>query len=409
MTVRAVPAGRIGPLDRMWLLLPYPVLLATTLIAWTGGDLDGGRLPAALGVGAVLVAWHSWWTLAHPQWLERALAPMATYYAGLLALTTTLLALSFDYFALVLVSYPIAFVALPGSWAYLGIVLTSAMSLAVPQALTWSALNLIILVVSTALVAAAGWSIRALERETRARRTAQAELMRANEELERALAENVSLQDRLVAEARQAGVSAERARLAAEIHDTLAAALTGIVSQLEALDAGLPPEHPMRRRVLASIELARESLREARRSVQALRPAALSGRTLERALADLAESCQRTFALPVRLHLVGAPAEVPDDVEDALVRIAREALTNAGRHSGASEVHLTRSNLTQSLAVDIADDGTGFDTAGSAPARHGLEIMSERARAVGGSVTVTSDEAAGTTVTATIPVPGSAP
>lgn len=104
------------------------------------------------------------------------------------------------------------------------------------------------------------------------------------------------------------------------------------------------------------------------------------------------------------MHVTGTVVDTPRDVEDALVRITREALTNIHRHAGAGRVHLTLSYFGDSIALDIADDGDGFGDPN--PRGYGLQIMTERAQGVGGAVQVRTDPDTGTTVTTTVPLPG---
>ena len=115
-----------------------------------------------------------------------------------------------------------------------------------------------------------------IERQNDQRKETIDELALANEPLERAMAENAALHEQLVVQARDAGVSEERQRLAREIHDTIAQGLAGIVAQLEAATQGPPAEQE--RHLGLARPLARESLGEARRSVEALQPGALEAR-----------------------------------------------------------------------------------------------------------------------------------
>ncbi|MGC0143344.1 sensor histidine kinase [Pseudactinotalea sp. Z1732] len=390
--------------DWIWLLLPYAMLLLTSAYAGFTGQVGAAQAPRTIVVGLALVAWHTFWAIGHRHWLERALVPMAVYFVGLVALCALLLEISPSYLPMYLVCYAIAFVALPGVWAYAGLILAASVPVALTGALGWQEPNLAVNLGGLALAGVIGWSIRKSEAETAARTAALTELARAHEDLERASAENVALQDRLVTEARESGVLAERTRLAAEIHDTLAAALSGIVSQLEALDAELAPEDPIRGRVRLSTDLARENLREARLSIQALRPTALHHQYLHLALTELTEAFERAHGLTTRVHVTGTVVDTPRDVEDALVRITREALTNIHRHAGAGRVHLTLSYFGDSIALDIADDGDGFGDPN--PRGYGLQIMTERAQGVGGAVQVRTDPDTGTTVTTTVPLPG---
>ncbi|MGC0249794.1 sensor histidine kinase [Pseudactinotalea sp. Z1748] len=390
--------------DWIWLLLPYAMLLLTSAYAGFTGEVGAAQVPRTIVISLALVAWHTFWAIGHRHWLARALVPMAMYFVGLVALCALLLEISPSYLPMYLVCYAIAFVALPGVWAYVGLILAASVPVALAGALGWQEPNLAVNLGGLALAGVIGWSIRKSEAETAARTAALTELARAHEDLERASAENVALQDRLVTEARESGVLAERTRLAAEIHDTLAAALSGIVSQLEALDAELAPEDPIRGRVRLSTDLARENLREARLSIQALRPTALQHQHLHLALTELTKAFEQAHGLTARVHVTGTVVDIPQDVEDALVRISREALTNIRRHAGAGQVHLTLSYFGDSIALDIADDGAGFGDPN--PRGHGLQIMTERAQGVGGAVQVRTDPDAGTTVTATVPLPG---
>lgn len=404
MTVEATARYR-SRTDAVWLLLPYVLLLATSAYAGFTGDISAAEVPRTVAVSLALTAWHTFWPIAHPRWLEQALVPMTVYYIGMIALCTLLLQVSATYLALYLVCYPLAFVALPGLWAYAGLVLTTAVPVLLSAALGWYGPNLAIWLGGLAFAAVVGWSIRKLESETAARKAALTDLARAHADLERALAENLTLQDRLVAEAREAGIAAERARLAGEIHDTLAAALTGIVSQLDALDAELPPGDPMRERVRLSADLAREQLREARHSIQALRPTPSHGEHLHHALAELTAEFERHHGLHTRTLITGKPVHLPENVEYALSRAAREALTNVHRHAGVGRAHLTLSYLGTTVALDVADQGAGFDPDRRRSGAHGLQIMAERVRAVGGVVDLRTGPAQGTTVTVSVPLP----
>ncbi|WP_380168916.1 sensor histidine kinase [Jannaschia sp. R86511] len=420
MVVASEERSPLSRTDRVWVLLPYALLVVCAVVAAASGDLADVWPGALTGLAAVL-AWHGWWVLVHPQWLEVRLAPMAVYFIGLVALTDYLTCLSFTFFPLYLVCYPMAFVALPGAWAYAGVGLTALVAVTAFPGERYSVEDVVVGLGAAALVCVVGGAIRALEAETVRRRAALATLARTHADLERALAENVALQDRLVTEARQAGTLAERSRLAGEIHDTLAAGLAGVVSQLEAMNAELPPDHPLRARVDRSADLARDTLQEARRSVRALRPGALTRTALPGALRATVEQFEQAHRLPVHLRITGDTTPVPTRVEDVLLRAAHEALTNTARHARASSAHVTLSFFGDAIAVDVADDGTGTQSddpgltgvtgrggtgggTGAPGGGHGLSIMRERVEALGGQVQVDSSPTGGTTVTATVPL-----
>jgi signal transduction histidine kinase len=213
-------------------------------------------------------------------------------------------------------------------------------------------------------------------------------------------AENAELHRELLGRAREAGVHQERQRLAREIHDTLAQGLTGIVTQLRAaehLDDDAARRH---RHVAAAIDLARESLTEARRSVDALRPEPLRSARLGDAIAAVAERWSARQGIPVQVTTTGTPRELRPDEEAALLRIAQEALANVARHARATRVGVTLSFLAGTTALDVRDDGVGF--AAPRPGGFGLVAMRQRMTGVAGTLRVESEPGAGTGISAVV-------
>lgn len=396
-------------LDRVWVGLPFALTVLCVALTLVSRDPVPDAVELTATVSGALV-WHWWWMLRHPHWWERRLLPMAVYFIGLLLLTDHATGLAFTFFPLYLVCYPMAFVALPGRWAYAGVLLTAGVSLPGVWPSDWTVDDLVLGVTIAALVSVAGGAIRALEAESARRRAALAELATANTALERALADNQALQERLLEEARESGITAERARLAGEIHDTLAAGLAGVVSQLEALDAHLGIDHPLAPRVHTSVRVARESLREARRSVRALRPGPLDAAPLPGALEDLAARRPAGHDVLVEVMITGRVEPLPAAVEDVLLRSAHEALSNVGRHAGADAARVTLSYLGDAVALDVVDDGRGFDPlpGSGTSGGHGLAIMRDRVEAMDGSVEVDSEPGGPTTLTVTVPTAGGA-
>ncbi|MFI0453265.1 sensor histidine kinase [Actinomadura sp. 6N118] len=235
---------------------------------------------------------------------------------------------------------------------------------------------------------------------TRVQEETIAELERTNARLEQALAENAGLQAQLLVQAREAGVSDERRRLAAEIHDTIAQGLTGIITQLQAAEEN---EHVRR-----ATDLARESLREARRSVHDLAPTHLEHDRLPEALKKVTDG---------RAHLTvtGTAEPLHDELEATLLRIAQEALANATRHAHANRIGVTLSYMDDEVTLDIRDDGRGFThpssgvTHASSGVAHpsagfGLTAMRERAKRVAGTLEIESEPGRGTAVSARVPL-----
>ena len=191
-----------------------------------------------------------------------------------------------------------------------------------------------------------------------------AELAEANQRLEEMIAENTGLQAQLLTQAREAGAGDERQRMAREIHDTLAQGLTGIVTQLEAAQQ-TSNDAERERRIDNAKRLARDSLAEARRSVQALRPQALEDSRLPEALADEVARWSATSGVTGDVETTGQARALHPEVEVTLLRVAQEALANVAKHAGASRAGVTLSYMEDVVSLDVRDDGAGF-----APAEH---------------------------------------
>ncbi|HEX4017893.1 MAG TPA: sensor histidine kinase [Frankiaceae bacterium] len=236
------------------------------------------------------------------------------------------------------------------------------------------------------------------------------DLAEANRRLAASMAENAELHDRLVVQARQAGITEERRRLAGEIHDTLAQGLTGIIAQLEAAEHTRQRPSESARHIGQARTLARSSLTEARRSVRALRPEQLQDATLPAALSVLAETWSLQSGVAADVHTTGEQVSAGPDAEAAIFRAAQESLSNVAKHARASKVRLTLTYLDDVVLLDVVDDGIGF-AVGLAPARNphgfGLIGMRERLTRVGGTLTVESTPGSGTSVNAVVPVAGS--
>lgn len=224
-------------------------------------------------------------------------------------------------------------------------------------------------------------------------------------ELMAAQQENSTLQRHIVEQARLQGMLGERARLARELHDTVAQGLVAIVTQLEAIDDSELLAGSLRRRVDSAKGLARQSLGEARRAVDALQPPALDDQSLPAAVTALVGSWSQLNDVDAQLRVSGDPRST--DQDPVLVRVCQEALANIARHAKAGRVVLTLTYLEDEILLDIRDDGTGFDPSAvrcsSAGGGHGLPGMAERVRLAGGRLTVESEPAGGCVVSAAVP------
>jgi two-component system NarL family sensor kinase len=219
----------------------------------------------------------------------------------------------------------------------------------------------------------------------------------------------------------------ERARLARDLHDTLTQGLTAIGLHIEAgmtavaamaaargVDDGAAREELER-----ALKVTRASLEEARQSLRELRSSPLNGRPLAEALVAVGREMASTTG--VRVYVRSASAEkivLPPQVEEELYRIATEALTNVRRHAEANEVQVTLTRSGRSARLVIADDGRGFDlrktnkrtagasTAGAGAGGYGLAGMRERAALSGGRFLVRSRPGRGTHITVVVPLDG---
>ena len=227
-------------------------------------------------------------------------------------------------------------------------------------------------------------------------------------ELAQALAHHVMLAthgQELVEQQRQAAILKERTRMARDIHDTLAQGFTGVIVQMEAAEEALMEEDPENavRHVRRARKLARESLGEARRSVHALRPQALEKAGFADALKAIIKNTTVGTSLRSEFQLQGEPRELGPDVEENLLHIGQEALTNALRHARATKFQAQLSFGSEAVRLELSDNGDGFAIDGVNGDGLGLIGMKERAEQIGATVEVSTKPGAGTRIVAVSP------
>ncbi|WP_061292913.1 sensor histidine kinase [Herbidospora cretacea] len=359
-----------------------------TLIAALAGFVAAAGYPAAdLALCGVAAAW----MLLLYRWRERPF-----FFAGLLVIAAVMVVRNPLFGLFTPVPYIYAFTMLRWPWRLAGVGLTAVVSgLAQASPAPGLLLPVVIVAVNVVMMGTTAWVLHLadLEREQRIEAVAR---------LEAALEENAGLHAQLLVQAREAGALDERQRMAREIHDTLAQGLTGIITQLQAAEQLHEVPDPWRRPFEAVKGLARESLNEARRSVDALRPAALETARLSEALADVSARWSALQGIPVRVTTTGTVLPLAPDTEFALLRTAQEALANVARHAGATRVGVTLSYLEGEVALDVRDDGKGFDL--SRPGGgFGLAIMRQRVEGLAGSLRVESEIGGGTGISACVP------
>ncbi|HSI65391.1 MAG TPA: histidine kinase [Candidatus Saccharimonadia bacterium] len=215
---------------------------------------------------------------------------------------------------------------------------------------------------------------------------------------------------RLTREGRRLAVVAERNRMARELHDTLSQGFTGVLVQLEAAEDAMARHLPeaVQHHLKRARELARESLREARRSVHGMRSQALEQQSLCDALAGLFKSMTEGATLQARFELRGTPWEMRPRWEDNLLRMVQEVLTNTLRHAQATRFHARLTYTPGRLRLQLHDNGHGFSTKENHDG-FGLIGIRERVETMHGSISILSRKGRGTAINICIPVesPGS--
>ena len=228
-------------------------------------------------------------------------------------------------------------------------------------------------------------------------------LLRRERQQREALARVMAALEDSQAAQRAAAAEAERARLAADVHDVLAHTLSGLALQLEGatlLAATTPTDPRLVEAVRRAHRLSRSGLTEARRAVGALRGDRPPG---PGDIPTLVEEHRLASAGAVAFRQTGDPVALPAEVGAALYRAAQEALSNVRKHAGnaALEVHLAW-DAQGGVELTVADGG-GEAAASADGAGYGLSGMAERVRAVGGRVTAGTDGGSGFRVDVAVP------
>ena len=215
---------------------------------------------------------------------------------------------------------------------------------------------------------------------------------------------------RLFERHRELSIVEERNRIAHELHDAVSQKLFSLRLTAEAAATVLPRDPARAGAELATVRrLAAEAADELRAIVVGLRPVDLAGDGLDVALRKQVELLDRVHGATVRFVADPVP-RLPNGREEAVYRIAQEALHNALRHGAPTQVDVRLAVENSTLTLEVIDDGQGFDPDASAPraaeSRLGLASMRERARAAGGQLTVMSRPGAGTAVRMEVPTVG---
>lgn len=388
---------------------PYALLGIATLLSGAAADLlmSSTEMYAAGALVPAALALQTWWGRVRPGLAEFAV-PAQLYYAlrTVLAFALTWLNPFFAIYAAL--GYFDAVHWLPPRRVRAGLVVTAVTlagsqsgGLPPPSNVNWIAFGALFAInASLALLFAHIGTQEDQNAKEKAATIAQ---------LEKALEENAGLHAQLLVQAREAGVADERRRLAAEIHDTIAQGLTGIIAQLQVVTLTQDHDPELAREHLArAAALARSSLGEARRSVQNLSPAALEHDGLPAALKKTVAAWAERTGVPAQLTVTGTEEPLHEEVEATLLRIAQEALANTARHAHATRAGVTLSYMGDEVTLDIRDDGRGFDPLTLPPRSgaggFGLGGMRARAERIAGTAAVESEPGQGTAVSARVPL-----
>lgn len=193
----------------------------------------------------------------------------------------------------------------------------------------------------------------------------------------------------------------ERRRLARDLHDEVNQALTAILLRLQALSATAPPE--LDHEIAELKSLVNQAMEELLRLARQLRPAALDDLGLVAAIeGQLARYSEQT-GIQTALNVEGAPEAITEEQQTVIYRVVQEALSNTAQHSSATYVDFElRVFPSHGVELRVRDNGQGF-TPGKSDGGIGLSGMAERARLVGGELSVTSSPGSGTRVRLYIP------
>lgn len=331
--------------------------------------------------------------------LTAARAPILVW---LLVLLATWVGLALSALDAAYLAFPLFFVVLQITGGLLGFVITLALMIAsictIALHSQWTFGGFLGPLLGGVVAMTVGFGFRVIQRETLAKTQALAEL-------EAARAESEAL-------SRRAGELDERARLAADIHDTVAQGLSSIQLLLHSTESNLtlgssPREHAISaKKALESLRLARQvaadNLTETRRIIAALQPAPLEGSDLASALRKVCANSP--IADIVNFRVDGDSIPLDSSIEATLVRVAQGSLANVVKHSEATACHVTLTYQSDEVLLDIVDNGVGFDVA--APRRAdsvGMTGAQRRVETLGGTFTVESSLGAGTGVSVSIP------
>jgi CheY-like chemotaxis protein len=339
-------------------VLPYALLAGPTLLSLIQPDQTWADRLVIVGLVVLAAAWVlTMYSLRPPSFRQRTGA-MVVSFAGMLGLAALLTARSWFFVAFAVTGLVQAFLLLPAALAFVGVAATSVVIYTVPGGFpepTVEAVSGWVFIICLQTVLTGFFSFMGIKmmEEDQQRRELVARL-------EAALDENARV-------ARPAAEPGSRGRGAgrATAHGPRDSRHPGPRAHRHRHPArGHRTGQPASRAVASSPgpgrALARDSLTEARRSVQALRPEPLEEAGLPDAIAHMAERWSETSSVELSFATTGGPRPLLGELEMTWFRVAQEALANVAKHAGASKVGLTLSYMDDAVLLDVRDDGVGF-------------------------------------------------
>jgi two-component system, NarL family, sensor histidine kinase LiaS len=210
----------------------------------------------------------------------------------------------------------------------------------------------------------------------------------------------------LAQQAEGLAIQAERTRISRDLHDAIAQRLFSLSMSTAALPELIAQDRDRGvEQAKAIARLAEQTQLDLRGLLLELRPTTVLQHGLSSAMRALCEEWGHVNHIPADCDVILTGRHIPAVIEDALYRIAQEALSNIARHAHATRVHVSLVEGQRQIILSVTDNGVGFRSdAPHTSGRFGLTSMRERARSVGGELIVESTPAAGTTIQATLPI-----
>jgi signal transduction histidine kinase len=224
------------------------------------------------------------------------------------------------------------------------------------------------------------------------------ELEEANQRLQEEVEQRKIIEEQLAKKAAAEAVTAERTRLARDLHDAVTQTLFSASLIAEVLPDLWDMDMEEARKSTEELrQLTRGALAEMRTLLLELRPSTLTQTHLKDLIKQLCEAFIGRSRLPITLNIEG-DCELPPEVQVAFYRIAQESLNNVFKYARASQVNVSLFISPSTIHFETCDNGIGFDMSTSKPTSLGMRIMRERAEAISADLHISSTPGSGTCV-----------